>query len=153
MSAINSSRRGINRHCEESTMKYSLARLAAVFAVLSPAGALLGALVADSVGRNAVGGAAVGGVAGILFGLIACGEMKSGNLFDALFPPREAVACSCCERRARDSLEACNCNVSYCSQCLRCATHCDCMTVRATVLVDGSGRVPIGSPFSDGSSQ
>ena len=107
-------------------MTFALARLVAVLAVSSLAGALLGTLVADSVGRNAIVGAAVGCVASLVFGLIACGDMKGGNVFDALFPPRDSVPCSCCERRASNSLGACNCNVSYCSQCLRCETHCVC---------------------------
>ena len=51
-------------------------------------GSLFGALVADKRGHNCVNCAAIGGVAGVLFGLIACSEMKGGNLFDVLFPPR-----------------------------------------------------------------
>jgi hypothetical protein len=89
-------------------------------------GSLFGALVADKRGHNALTCAAIGGVSGLLFGLIAFSEMKGGNLFDVLFPPRCAVRCSCCDRRATQSVDPCDCAASFCSRCLLCERHCVC---------------------------
>ena len=84
-----------------------------VFCLLT--GSLFGAFVVDRRGHNALTCAAIGGLAGVLFGLIACSEMKGGNLFDVLFSPRGAVRCSCCDRRATQSVDPCDCAASFCS--------------------------------------
>jgi hypothetical protein len=106
-----------------------------VFCLLT--GSLFGAFMADRRGHNAFICAAIGGLAGVLFGLIACSEMEGGNLFDVLFPPRGAVRCSCCDRRAPQSVDPCDCAASFCVRCLMCKAHCECADAESIISAQG----------------
>ena len=64
----------------------AFAKLVVKIALSLTAFALLGALIADNHGLNAVAGAAIGGVVGIFFGLVADGEIGGGKVVNALFP-------------------------------------------------------------------
>jgi uncharacterized protein YcfJ len=63
----------------------------ATIALCLSAGALFGAYIAHGRGDDPLIGAGVGAVVGILFGLVAGGELKGGRVFDALFPPGDAA--------------------------------------------------------------